>query len=52
MEELWALRIAVEAEERAAAALESDPQSAPPALSSYQGEKVRVLYPDGPSRRT
>jgi hypothetical protein len=48
MEELWALRIAVEAEERAAAAIESDSQSAPPAPSSRSN--VRLLYPDGPLR--
>jgi hypothetical protein len=48
LDEFWALRIAVEAADRAAAALESDPQSAPAAPSSPYGENVRVLYLDGP----
>ena len=51
LEEFWALRIAVDAADRAAAALESDSQSAPAAPSSPYGENVRVLYPNGPRGR-
>ena len=52
MEELWALRIEVDALERAAAGLELDSQTAHAAPSSPHGENVRVLYPDGPHNRT
>jgi hypothetical protein len=51
LEEFWALRIEVEAAERAAAALESASLAAPAAPSSPYGENVRVLYPDGPRGR-
>jgi hypothetical protein len=51
LEEFWALRIEVEAAERAAAALESASLAAPGAPSSPYGENVRVLYPDGPRGR-
>jgi hypothetical protein len=47
LEELWTLRVAVDAAERAAAARSSASQSAPSAPFLSNGENVRVLYPDG-----
>jgi hypothetical protein len=47
LEELWTLRVAADAAERATTAGSSNSRSVPIAPFSPDGENVRVLYPDG-----